>query len=39
MNIIFALLLSSAMLVTLLAVILESIEVYYDTKERMTNED
>ena len=39
MNIIFALLLSSAMLVTLLAVILESIDVYYDTKERMTNED
>ena len=39
MNIVFALLLSSVMLVTLLAVILESIEVYYDTKERMTNED
>ena len=39
MNIVFALLLSSAMLVTLLAVILESIDVYYDTKERMTNED
>jgi|TARA_B100000700_G_C14617339_1_gene656538 hypothetical protein len=39
MNIVFALLLASAMLVTLLAVILESIEVYYDTKERMTNED
>jgi hypothetical protein len=39
MNIVFALLLTSAMLVTLLAVILESIEVYYDTKERMTNED
>ncbi len=39
MNIVFALLLTSAMLVTLLAVILESIDVYYDTKERMTNED
>ena len=39
MNIVFALLLASAMLVTLLAVVLESIEVYYDTKERMTNED
>ena len=39
MNIVFALLLSSAMLVTLLAVILESIDVYYDTKEKMTNED
>jgi len=39
MNIVFALLLASAMLVTLLAVILESIDVYYDTKERMTNED
>ena len=39
MNIVFALLLTSAMLVTLLAVILESIEVYYDTKERMTNEN
>ena len=39
MNIVFALLLTSAMLVTLLAVILESIEVYYDTKERMSNED
>ena len=37
MNIIFALLLSSAMLVTLLAVILESIDVYYDTKERMSD--
>ena len=39
MNIVFALLLASAMLVTLLAVVLESIDVYYDTKERMTNED
>jgi len=39
MNIVFSVLLASAMLVTLLAVILESIEVYYDTKERMTNED
>jgi len=39
MNIVFAIILTSAMLVTLLAVILESIEVYYDTKERMTNED
>ena len=39
MNIVFALLLASAMLVTLLAVILESIDVYYDTKERMSNED
>ena len=39
MNIVFALLLTSAMLVTLLAVILESIDVYYDTKERMSNED
>ena len=39
MNIVFALLLTSAMLVTLLAVVLESIDVYYDTKERMTNED
>ena len=39
MNIVFALLLSSAMLVTLLAVIIESIDVYYDTKERMSNED
>ena len=37
MNIVFALLLSSAMLVTLLAVILESIDVYYDTKERMSD--
>ena len=39
MNIVFALLLASAMLVTLLAVVLESIDVYYDTKERMSNED
>tara|TARA_R100001086_G_scaffold29732_1_gene13623 strand:+ start:607 stop:726 length:120 start_codon:yes stop_codon:yes gene_type:complete len=37
MNIVFALLLTSAMLVTLLAVILESIDVYYDTKERMSD--
>ena len=39
MNIVFALLLTSAMLVTLLAVILESIEVYYDTKERMSDKN
>ena len=39
MNIVFALLLSSAMLVTLLAVILESIDVYYDTKERMSDKN
>ena len=37
MNIVFALLLTSAMLVTLLAVVLESIDVYYDTKERMSD--
>tara|TARA_B100000424_G_C22890842_1_gene473889 strand:+ start:1127 stop:1246 length:120 start_codon:yes stop_codon:yes gene_type:complete len=39
MNIVFALLLTSAMLVTLLAVILESIDVYYDTKERMSDKN
>ena len=39
MNIVFSVLLASAMLVTLLAVILESIDVYYDTKERMSDDD
>ena len=39
MNIVFALLLTSAMLVTLLAVVLESIDVYYDTKERMSDKN
>ena len=39
MNIVFALLLTSAILVTLLAVILESIDVYYDTKERMSDKN
>jgi len=39
MNIVFAIILTSAMLVTLLAVILESIDVYYDTKERMSDDD
>lgn len=39
MNIVFSVLLTSAMLVTLLAVILESIEVYYDTKERMSDKN
>ena len=39
MNIVFSVLLTSAMLVTLLAVVLESIDVYYDTKERMSDKN
>ena len=39
MNIVFSVLLASAMLVTLLAVVLESIDVYYDTKERMSDKN